>query len=326
MVMARIDTPADPLGELVFELERFAWTEDRLEVVGRWFGVGGRRFIRPTLHLRLGDRRRRLIALLDDKPWAADGEGAWTASFAWPGEHDGVTAARLEVAPDLILDLPVPGENAAGVSLTSRPRPRREPRKPVAPRRPKPAPKPAAAVPKPAAVVEPPAAPEPAAVVEPPAAPEPAADPRATAIFAPAPSRPAVPAHAPPSVAAEIAALALERRLAEQRAERERLEEELARARREIASLSAHQATAVERAKEVVALEGQLAAANARADAAEARAAELERAAPIEVAPLPPRIERRRESPQRHGAGAQAAAVAAVAVIVALVVIVITSF
>src|SRR6478609_1068928 len=139
--MARTDAPADPLTDLAFELERFAWTDDdRLEVVGRWFGVRGHRFIRPTLHLRLGDRRRRLIALLDDKPWAADGDGTWIASFPWPDEHDGVTAARLEVAPDVILDLPSAGEAAAGASLTPRPRPR----KPSAPPRAEPEPEVAA--------------------------------------------------------------------------------------------------------------------------------------------------------------------------------------
>ena len=73
--MARIDTPADPLADLAFEVERFKWTsDDRLEVTGRWFGVRGRRFMRPTLHVRVDGRRRRLIAVLDHKPWAADAE------------------------------------------------------------------------------------------------------------------------------------------------------------------------------------------------------------------------------------------------------------
>ena len=73
--MARIDTPADPLADLAFEVERFTWpSDDRLEVTGRWFGVRGRRFMRPTLHLRVDGRRRRLIAVLDHKPWAADTE------------------------------------------------------------------------------------------------------------------------------------------------------------------------------------------------------------------------------------------------------------
>src|SRR5829696_9120234 len=76
-------TPSDPLAELAFEIERFEWIgEDRLEVTGRWFGVRGLRFIRPTLHVRLGERRRRLIALLDEKPRPADADETWVAAFS----------------------------------------------------------------------------------------------------------------------------------------------------------------------------------------------------------------------------------------------------
>src|SRR4051794_5956538 len=72
------------LDQLAFEVERFEWQgDDRLEVSGRWYGVRGRRFMRPTLHVRAGGRRRRMIALLDHKPWAADSEDTWVAAFAW---------------------------------------------------------------------------------------------------------------------------------------------------------------------------------------------------------------------------------------------------
>src|SRR3954470_1469710 len=111
--MAPIDTQVDPLAELAFELERFEWTAaDRLEITGRWYGIRGRRFVRPTLHLRVDGRRRRLIALLDHKPWAADTEDLWTAAFTWRGTHEGVPDARLEVSPDVVLDLPAPGTPA----------------------------------------------------------------------------------------------------------------------------------------------------------------------------------------------------------------------
>jgi hypothetical protein len=134
--MARIDTPADPFTDLAFELERFDWTAaDRIEVTGRWYGVRGRRFVRPTLHLRVDGRRRRLIAVLDHKPWAADTEELWTAAFTWRGDQSGVTDARLEVSPDVVLDLPAPGTAAPNASLTPRPRPKPEPRRPPAPRR-----------------------------------------------------------------------------------------------------------------------------------------------------------------------------------------------
>src|SRR3954453_6825573 len=59
--MSRTAIPAAPLAQLTFELEHFRWAgEDSLEVTGRWFGVRGRRFVRPTLTLRAAGRRRRL--------------------------------------------------------------------------------------------------------------------------------------------------------------------------------------------------------------------------------------------------------------------------
>src|SRR5690349_17774435 len=100
----------NPVTELGFELDHFEWiADDRLEVSGRWYGVRGRRFVRPVLTLRADGRRRRLIALLDHKPWSAAEDEAWTAAFAWRGERGEVTNARLEVAPDIVLDLPAPG-------------------------------------------------------------------------------------------------------------------------------------------------------------------------------------------------------------------------
>src|SRR5262249_61507011 len=98
-------------------------------VRGGWLGARGRRFVRPVLNLRVDGRRRRAIAILDHKPWAPDGEGPWIAAFAWRGERGDVTGARLEVAPDVVLDLPAPGEDAAGAILHPR-RPKREPAKP----------------------------------------------------------------------------------------------------------------------------------------------------------------------------------------------------
>src|SRR3954462_1607722 len=106
--MSRTATPADPLAELSFELDGFQWAGgERLEVSGRWFGVRGRRFVRPTLTLRAGGRRprpargrpRRRVALRGHKPWAAVEESAWTAPFACRGDREDITAARLEVAP-----------------------------------------------------------------------------------------------------------------------------------------------------------------------------------------------------------------------------------
>ena len=146
---------------------------------------------------------------------------------------------------------------------------------------------------------------------------EPVAPPASTTPFDPGP------APARSAVAADIHLLALERRLVEERAERERIGEELVDARVRLDALSSHQASAVERANEVVRLEGELAAALVRAEAAERRAANLERQlktaerrgaqaaelqdkladvredlaearAPLDVDPLPSRVARRR--------------------------------
>src|SRR3954447_17933675 len=90
-VMSQPAITADPLAQLAFELDGFRWAgEERLEVTGRWFGVRGRRFVRPTLTLRAGGRRRRLIAVLEHKPWAAVEDGAWTAAFAWRGAREDI--------------------------------------------------------------------------------------------------------------------------------------------------------------------------------------------------------------------------------------------
>ena len=126
------------LDELTFELERFEWQgEDRLEVRGRWFGVRGQRFMRPTLHVRAGDaraRRRRMIAVMDHKPWAPDDDGVWIAAFVWRGPVEEITAARLEVTPEVVLELGPPGSTKPGTSITPRPRAKRPAKpKPVTP-------------------------------------------------------------------------------------------------------------------------------------------------------------------------------------------------
>jgi hypothetical protein len=103
--------PGAASSEVDFELERFERTrEDRIEIAGRWYGLRGRRFVRPVLNLQLGGGvRRRAIALLEHKPWAADDGQRWVAAFAWPAGAGEVEGAELEVGPGLIVDLPAPG-------------------------------------------------------------------------------------------------------------------------------------------------------------------------------------------------------------------------
>ena len=70
------------VGDVSFELERFEWTaDDRLEVVGRWNGVSGRRMFRPALTLEVsGGRKHRVTGSAETD---GDPEAPWRASFAW---------------------------------------------------------------------------------------------------------------------------------------------------------------------------------------------------------------------------------------------------
>jgi hypothetical protein len=254
MVSRRMTRTTDLPAELGFELERFEWTASgRLEVGGRWFGVRGRRFVRPVMNLRTEGRRRRLIAVLDHKPWAPEAEGTWIAAFAWRGEPTEITAARLEVAPDVVLELPSPGDDAAGAIL--HPRPTRRPAE--AERRESPAESPPA---------------------ESPAAPAPESAPVD-----------------PPSPA-----------LAEAR-------QQLGEAEARIAALTEHRESAVERANELVRVEGELAAAKGHIERVErdrataqarAGAAEREAAAARERAAAAERDAATARAAEREGAAA----------------------
>ena len=105
--MSAFDTVATE--QTGFELERFQWSgADRLEVEGRWFGVRGRRFVRPVLTVQVRGRRRRLLAVLEHKPWQAEETESWIAAFPWEGSRDDVGEAELEVGA-LTVDLPPPG-------------------------------------------------------------------------------------------------------------------------------------------------------------------------------------------------------------------------
>jgi len=105
--------PGAASSEVDFELERFERTaEDRIEISGRWYGLRGRRFVRPVLNLNAGGSRRRAIALLEHKPWAADDGKTWLAAFRWPEGAGDVLGAELEVGPGLIVELPALGGKA----------------------------------------------------------------------------------------------------------------------------------------------------------------------------------------------------------------------
>jgi hypothetical protein len=113
--------PGAASSEVDFELERFERTaDDRIEIAGRWFGLRGRRFVRPVLNLNSGGSRRRAIALLEHKPWAAEDGEVWLAAFRWPEGTGEVSGAELEVGPGLLVELPaLGGKSGAEVHVTA---------------------------------------------------------------------------------------------------------------------------------------------------------------------------------------------------------------
>src|SRR5690242_578803 len=97
--------------EVGFELERFEWSGERLEVVGRWSGLRGRRLSRPVLVLDAGGRRVRLNALPGGQLRAGSDE-PWRATFAWDADGEDVRGAELEIGRSLIVELPAPRRRA----------------------------------------------------------------------------------------------------------------------------------------------------------------------------------------------------------------------
>lgn len=113
--------PPVTAGEIVFEVERFERDGDRLALTGRWFGVRGRRFVRPTLTRVGGSGRSRVLADLEHKPWAAEDGGAWEAAFPW-GDDRRATKFELSVAPDITIQLPSPSARRGSRRLVALPR------------------------------------------------------------------------------------------------------------------------------------------------------------------------------------------------------------
>src|SRR5579884_2232940 len=98
--MARVAERTDQ--RIYFELDRFERAGDhRLSVSGRWYGVRGRRFVRPTLNLRTDRGRWRALADLEHKPWAAEDGQPWHAEFRVEDDAIELLEAELAVAPDI---------------------------------------------------------------------------------------------------------------------------------------------------------------------------------------------------------------------------------
>src|SRR5947209_3089226 len=112
--MARTLEPVAGAGRVLFELDRFELVDDdQYELQGRWFGVRGRRFIRPALTVTVDGHPIRLLADLAHKPWAAENGQPWKASFPSRFEAGEIQEAELTVAPDITIELRAPGARAA---------------------------------------------------------------------------------------------------------------------------------------------------------------------------------------------------------------------
>jgi hypothetical protein len=97
--------------DVAFELERFAWTPpDRLDVVGRWSGLEGRRLGRPLLTLDVGHEKLRLAA---HPGGHFSRTGRWSAVFTYDGKPEDVAGAELEIGRRLVVDLPPPRRRKA---------------------------------------------------------------------------------------------------------------------------------------------------------------------------------------------------------------------
>jgi hypothetical protein len=87
-------------------VERLAATEPgRVELSGRWFGVRGRRFMRPALTLvaAADGSEHHALAELDDKPWAVQDGEPWRASFPVDVALEHAASIQLTVAPDIVV-------------------------------------------------------------------------------------------------------------------------------------------------------------------------------------------------------------------------------
>jgi len=127
--MATLEPVQGGISEIAFELERYEFKDDdRVEISGRWSGVRGRRFMRPTLTVMTGGRGSRALADLEHKPWAPEEGKLWMAAFSCTVEDASALEAELNVAPDITITLPAPGQAAGSAKRGRRERPGREPR------------------------------------------------------------------------------------------------------------------------------------------------------------------------------------------------------
>ena len=94
---------------MTFEVERFEWAaDDRLEVVGRWFGLRGHRFLRPTLDVEVGGRAPAHAGCARAQAMGARGGRGMDRGLQLDRDPAKLDEAELTVSPDLAVQLPLP--------------------------------------------------------------------------------------------------------------------------------------------------------------------------------------------------------------------------
>lgn len=109
---------------VTFEVDRVRSAGGAFEVRGRWYGVRGRRFVRPTLTFvdRSGGAERRVLASLDQKPWAAEDGELWTVVFPLEAAPADAEQLELSVAPDINIALQADGGSVQAAAGAAPPR------------------------------------------------------------------------------------------------------------------------------------------------------------------------------------------------------------
>ncbi len=123
-------------GGIAFDVDRLTLgSEGQIEVTGRWYGVRGRRFVRPSLTLTLKDEggERRVLADLEHKPWAAQDGDAWFAAFPFDGALEVAERIELAVAPDITVELAGGSGRSVNTGRAADLRPAGSTRSPVVP-------------------------------------------------------------------------------------------------------------------------------------------------------------------------------------------------
>jgi hypothetical protein len=93
-----------------FELEQFVWgAPDRLRISGRFVGLGDASPAAPVLVVPGPERMHRLPAVPDSLSGPPEDGGPWSAEFAWHEPPVAFDAAKLELGPEIVVELPGPG-------------------------------------------------------------------------------------------------------------------------------------------------------------------------------------------------------------------------